>query len=220
MFQSAAQFECKPQGLHRRMSHLISRRLASGLAFFIALSAQCDERAPLQAANSDSAQMQCLPSGDGFLRARLNGAIQAELDWRNADTECTGSIRPNNGGLRMRFKHKGLNNDDMVILFGITGLAEGQSGKALPVNVTVIVEGSGKFFGTQGDNKCTVDEVKQEPLAGIPLRKRSYRVLARGFCTQPARAVKGSGSILITRFDYAGRVDFNSDENSPDPNKT
>lgn len=154
----------------------------------------------------------CLPSGDGFFRARVSGAWNAELDWRNRDTECSGAIRPAEDGLRLRFRHVEPDGTALVFVFGITGLKEGATGRALPVNVTVIREGTGDFFATQGDQRCTIDEVVQRPLAGIPLRKRSYRVTARGFCTQPARALNGEGAILITRFDYAGRADFESNE--------
>jgi len=157
-----------------------------------------------------NAQVQCLPGGDGYLRARLNGAINAELNWDNA-IECAGSVRPD-GGVRLRFSHADkTSNAALVLLFGISGLHEGAAAKALPVNVTVIREGSGEFYSTQGDSRCTIDEVHQQPLSGVPLRKRSYRVEARGFCTQPARAVNGEASVLITRFDFAGRAEFESD---------
>lgn len=162
-------------------------------------------------------QVQCLPDGSAFLRARLNGAIDAELSWADRDLTCAGSVRPNAEGIRLRFAAAGDRQSGLVLLFGITGLKEGESGKALPVNLTIIREGSGEFYGTQGDKKCTVDEVRQEPLQGIPLRQRAYRVTGRGFCTQPARALNGDGSILVTRFDFAGRVDFISDDDANTP---
>ncbi len=156
--------------------------------------------------------MACLPDGRGSLKARLSGAVQAELVWGNDGTECTGAVRPD-GGIRMRFSHKGgADGERLVLVFGAAGLREGQTARALPVNVTVIREGLGEFYSTQGDNKCTLDEVRQEPLAGIPRRSRSYRVIARGFCTHPARAVRGDGVILLSRFDYVGRIDFDSED--------
>jgi hypothetical protein len=100
----------------------------------------------------------------------------------------------------------------LVLVFGIAGLREGKSARELPVNLTVIREGQGQFFSTQGDDKCTLDEVVQEPIVGIPHRSRSYRVVARGFCTGPARAVRGQGAVLLSRFDYAGRIDFGSED--------
>lgn len=159
---------------------------------------------------------QCLPDGTGYLRARLKGSIDTELDWGNEGTGCTGAVRPTDGGIRMRFTHAD-EGGQLIFLFGIAGLREGAPAKALPVNVTVIREGTGEFYGTQGDDKCTLDEVTQTPLVGIPHRARTYRIVARGFCTEPARALKGAGSILISRFDYAGRVDFDDEEQADEP---
>jgi hypothetical protein len=158
-----------------------------------------------------------LPSGDGYLRARVSGAINIELDWDNQGTECTGAVRPTDGGIRLRFSR--LERDSgtkIVFVFGIANLREGQSAKTLPVNVTLIREGAAEFYSTQGDDKCMLDEVKQSVLVGIPHRARSYRVVARGFCTEPARAVRGEGAILVSRFDFAGRVDFEVEDSSPE----
>ena len=160
----------------------------------------------------------CLSEGGGFLRARLTGSINAELNWTNQDTECSGATRPK-GGVRMRFSHAfGKEDQRLVLLFGIPTLREGVDSRALPVNVTLIREGAGQFFGTQGDDKCLIDRLQQEALEGmgIPKRNRRYRITASGFCTQPARAVAGEGSILITRFDFAGRIDYSEEDSAPD----
>jgi hypothetical protein len=161
----------------------------------------------------------CLPAGNGYLRARLDGAIKAELNWGNAKTECTGAVRPTDGGIRMRFTAALPSGEKLVLVFGMAGLREGQRAKSVPVNVTVIREGSGEFYGTQGDDKCMLDDVRQEPVVGIPHRTRSYRIIARGFCTEPARAIRGAGSVLISRFDFAGRVDFDDEDPTSDDNE-
>jgi hypothetical protein len=154
----------------------------------------------------------CLAEGGGFLKARLTGSIKAELNWSNQDTECSGATRPS-GGVRLRFSHAiGKAGQRLVLLFGIPGLREGVDSRTLPVNLTLIREGAGEFYGTRGDDKCTIDRLHQEALAGIPLKNRRYRVIASGFCTQPARAISGEGSILITRFDFAGRVDYSAED--------
>jgi hypothetical protein len=157
----------------------------------------------------------CLEQGKGFLRARLSGSIRADIDWQQS-LECSGATRPG-GGVRMRFSHAfGDKDQQLVLVFGIGRLREGEPARNLPVNVTVIRQGAGEFFGTQGDANCTIDELHQEALAGIPLRNRSYRVVARGFCMKPARAINGKGSVLLTRFDFAGRVDFSEEDTRPD----
>jgi hypothetical protein len=206
-------------------SQLASRRLclpATTIICLLTLGLSCKVHAQQPSVVPDNADtpapaVACLPDGHGFLRARLSGVVQAELVWGNDNIECTGAVRPD-GGMRVRFRQKDeTDGSRLVLLFGIAGLREGQSAKALPVNVTVIREGKGEFYSTQGDNKCTLDEVKQEPLVGIPHRTRSYRITARGFCTHPARAVRGEGVILLSRFDYAGRVDFDSEDTEEDP---
>jgi len=158
---------------------------------------------------------QCLPAGNGYLRARLSGAVSTELNWGNDGTECTGAVRPTDGGIRMRFSRPD-GPGKLVLVFGIAQLAEGKSARNVPVNVTLIREGAGQFFSTQGDDKCTLDLVTQDAIVGIPHRSRSYRVTARGFCTEPARAVRGKGSVLLSRFDYSGRVDFGSEDKQTD----
>jgi hypothetical protein len=157
-----------------------------------------------------------LPKGDGYLRARLAGSIKTELNWGNKGTECTGAVRPTDGGIRMRFTGGFDKDQKLVLVFGIASLREGRGANNVPVNVTIIREGSGEFYGTQGDDKCMLDEVTQEPIVGIPHRSRSYRIVARGFCTEPARAIRGKGSVLVSRFDYAGRVDFDNEDTASD----
>jgi len=162
----------------------------------------------------------CLPEGGGFLRARLSGAVDADLSWNNEDTECSGATRPS-GGVRIRFSHDFGKTPAggelrLVLLFGIPGLREGMPSHDLPVNLTIIREGAGEFFGTRGDDKCSIEKLEQRAIAGIPMRNRSYRVTARGFCTQPARAVTGDGVILVSRFDFTGRVDYSEEDRAPD----
>jgi hypothetical protein len=170
---------------------------------------------PAATAAPPPADAKCLPTGNGYLRARLSGALSTELNWGNDGTECTGAVRPTDGGIRMRFSRTD-GAGRLVLVFGISQLPEGRPAHNLPVNVTLIREGAGEFFSTQGDDKCTLDAVTQDVIVGIPRRSRSYRVTARGFCTQPARAVRGKEAVLLSRFDYSGRVDFESQDTQTD----
>jgi hypothetical protein len=119
--------------------------------------------------------------------------------------------------VRLRFSHLlGKGGQRLVLLFGIPGLKEGIDSRELPVNLTLIREGAGEFYGTRGDDKCMIDRLRQEAVAGIPLRNRRYRVIASGFCTQPARAIAGEGSVFVTRFDFAGRIDYSEEDRAED----
>ena len=72
------------------------------------------------------------------------------------------------------------------IVIGVANLLPGASARNVAANVTLVREGAGSFYSTQGDDKCALDEVRQEPVDG---RDGRYRVSARGYCTQPARAL-------------------------------
>ncbi len=192
---------------------------ATALLCVVAFAAACKVYAQAPpAAPSTYTTTSCLPDGSGYFRARLSGMLETELNWGNQGTECTGAVRPTDQGIRMQFIGQTAAGERLSIVVGIARLREGTTARAVPVNVTLIREGTGEFYGTQGDDKCMLDQVTQYPLVGIPARVRLYRVVARGFCIEPARAVRGQGSILISRFDYAGRVDF-GDEASDPPTK-
>lgn len=193
----------------------VSRPAASVLLCMLLTLIACKVHAQTPQPQADAAAApppaKCLPAGNGYLRARLSGSVSSELNWGNDGTECTGAVRPTDGGIRMRFSRTD-GAGRLVLVFGIAQLQEGKSARNLPVNVTLIREGAGEFFSTQGDDKCTIDSVTQDAIVGIPHRSRSYRVTARGFCTEPARAVRGKGAVLLSRFDYSGRVDFETED--------
>jgi hypothetical protein len=72
----------------------------------------------------------------------------------------------------------------------------------------VIFEGEQRMFATRGDDKCTVDEFKQERTGALAGPIRTYRVIARGFCIAPVKALNSEQTILVNSFDFAGYVTF------------
>jgi hypothetical protein len=155
----------------------------------------------------------CLAGGNGYLRARIRGALNLDLDWRNADVVCEGGARPEGRGIRLSFAGP-LRSDGrrLRIVFGIGSLDEGRGGHALPTNLTVIFEGEKRLFATRGEDKCTTDALRQERVGDLSGRERAYRVVARGFCTEPATAVNRPERIIMSSFDFAGRISFSSEE--------
>ncbi len=151
----------------------------------------------------------CLSTGDGYLRAHLAGAIDAHIDWPNSGTRCEGEPRDNPGGVRLSFQRVPRGAPDLLFVFGITGVAKGKPARAAGVNLTVIVQGTDHLYGTLGDSRCTADSLTQRPLAV----KGTYRVEARGFCTQPAHAVRGEGALLVSTFEFAGLVTYDAANN-------
>jgi hypothetical protein len=164
-------------------------------------------------------ETRCLPDGSGYLSARLRGAMAADLEWRNAALECEGGMRPDGHGIRVSFvgpmRSAGVAHR-LRFIFGIEAAGEGRSGRALPANVTLILEGERHIYSTRGDRECTVDELRQEPL-GQTAHRRDYRVAARGFCVGPAASLTGSGRVLVSRFDFSGRISLYGDSGARAP---
>jgi hypothetical protein len=153
----------------------------------------------------------CLPGRDGFIKMRLRGSIEEEIHWSEPELECTGMSRPDGKGFRMRFAGA-LRGGELAVVFAAPELGIGASGRGVSVNVTLLDGAGGRIYGTQGDSRCSFDEVEQRPIEDASVPPRSFRVSARGFCVAPARAVDGDGAVLLTRFDFAGLVTWSDDD--------
>jgi hypothetical protein len=187
-----------------------SRRLrlqAGALTILMAMAAAAPAgSAPPNAAGTpgSSPAADCLESGDGYFRARVAGAIEAKIDWPNSGTKCQGETKGAPPGVRMSFQRSVKAKPDLLFVFGLTGVREGQPAHATGANLTLIVQGTPKIFGTLGDSRCTVDSLTQRRLRS----PGAYRVEARGFCTQPAHAVRRTGAVLVSTFEFAGLVNY------------
>jgi hypothetical protein len=149
----------------------------------------------------------CLATGDGYFRARVGGAIEANIDWPNSGTMCQGESKGEPPGVRLSFQRASGGTPNLLFVFGLTGVRQGRPARATGANLTIIVQGTDRIYGTLGDSRCTVDSLTQRRLAAAG----SYRVEARGFCTQPAHAVRGNGIVLVSTFEFAGVVNYESE---------
>jgi hypothetical protein len=177
-------------------------------------TAPANPLAGLPAAASKSARG-CLASGDGYLRARIRGALQLDVSLHNAELQCDGGPRPDGSGIRVSFAGPARSDGRRLrMVFGVAAATEGVTSRELPTNLTVIFEGEQQMFATRGDDKCTVDEFKQERVGALGGPTRSYRVIARGFCIAPVKALNSEQTILVNSFDFAGNVTFEDPENT------
>jgi len=160
----------------------------------------------------------CLPTQDGYLRLRMRGDANMDIDWHDADMHCDGGPRPGQQGLRLTFAgpipgaapgpSSGSANDaahNLRFVFGIAASPGARDQHNVPTNVTVIFEGEHKLFSTAGDGKCTIDEFSEQPLP-VHADPHLRRLAARGFCTAAATALAGNAHLLLSRFDFAGPV--------------
>src|SRR5712672_2795760 len=64
----------------------------------------------------------CLPTGDGYLRAKIAGAVDARLDWPNSGTRCEGESRDEPPGVRLSFQRAAGARPNLLLVFGLTGV--------------------------------------------------------------------------------------------------
>jgi hypothetical protein len=148
----------------------------------------------------------CLPSHRGYLRARLRGANDLEINWHDGQMQCDGDVRPDNHGIRLTFAGRAGSGDHRIrFVFGIEAPAAAGVTHNVPAGVTVIFEGERRLYSTRGAGKCTVDDLQQEPIGGVAAH--IMRVSARGFCIGEATAVGAQrDELLLSTFDFQGRV--------------
>ncbi|MEJ0086586.1 MAG: hypothetical protein WDO72_12940 [Pseudomonadota bacterium] len=155
----------------------------------------------------------CFAAGDGYLRARMRGALTLDLDWQNAQMQCEGGPRPSGNGVRVSIAGPDRGDGRRIrMVFGIGGVGEGRDGEALRTNVTILFEGEKRVFATQGDDKCTVDKLMQQRVETLGEGRAIYRVVARGFCLGPATSLSRGERVFLTSFDFAGRIEFGDDD--------
>jgi hypothetical protein len=155
----------------------------------------------------------CFAVGGGYLRARMRGALDLDLSWKNAEMQCEGGPRPSGNGIRVSIGGPARGAGHRIrLVFGIAGLRKSRDEKALRTNVTILFEGEQRVFATQGDDKCTVDSLTQERVEVLGKDRAAYRVVARGFCVGPATSLSGTERLVLTSFDFAGRVEFGDDD--------
>ncbi len=146
----------------------------------------------------------------GFLSTEVHGAINTAFDWQSPDLACEGMPRPEGDGARLRFA--GLTGDaaepqTVAFILGIPDLEEGETGSELPTNVTLTVEGTGRFFSTQDTNGCWTD-VDQQVAAG-PESSRRYRIRGTVYCVAPLGELNGTSSITFSELEFSGRLSWN-----------
>ena len=170
-----------------------------------------DHDQPRDQSATASAAAGCIASGGGFLHAQLRGAIIADVNWNNAEMQCDGGPRPDGKRVRLTFAGQlagagATPPRQLRFIFGIDAedIAAGAA-RALPTNLTVILEGEQQLFATRGSEHCAVESLERSPLnqAGV----KQDRVQVRGYCLGPATNVAGDARLLVPTFEFTGVAD-------------
>jgi hypothetical protein len=144
----------------------------------------------------------CLPGGKGSLEAALRGAMQADINWTDAQMICDGDLRPDGKVLRLTVVGPLADGRQLRFIFGID-LADTASGpaQALPTNLTALIEGATLMYATRGNDKCAVEDLNRTALAdGVE------SVSARGYCLEPASDLAGETRLLVPTFSFTALI--------------
>jgi hypothetical protein len=115
---------------------MLLRAWIAACAAALAVSSAPDSKAsPPQdpaPAPAPAAKSGCFVAGDGYLRARLRGALDLDLDWKDAQMQCEGGPRPSGNGVRVSIGGPARGEGRRIrIVFGIGGIKEGTGGQTL-----------------------------------------------------------------------------------------
>jgi hypothetical protein len=150
---------------------------------------------------------------DGQLAVELYGSISTALEWKADVLSCTGMRRPDGEGVRLRVSGPLEAGDDaktLAFILGIPDLDVGQTGTELPTNVTLIEEGTGRFFGTRDTSGCWTDFTSRKPTADHD--DQTYRIEAILYCVSPLAELNGNTSVTFTELKFAGRLAWEQPE--------
>lgn len=144
----------------------------------------------------------------GRLQTEMFGALAGPLDWSAADLECSGMPRPNGEGARLRFAAQIAGFDHrLAIIIALPALERDVAGTEIGSKVTLIDEGSGRFFSTWNLDSCWTDITVLEPLDDSGDR---FEIGGNLYCVMPLAEVNGEGSVSISEIDFIGLLDWNA----------
>jgi hypothetical protein len=142
----------------------------------------------------------------GYLRTNFYGELSAPIDWSAGNLDCEGMPRPKGNGARLRFA--GESGDlAIAIIVALPDLQRGSTARELTSNVTVIEEGSGRFFSTSGLESCWTDVLEQRR---IEESTDVYFIAGTLYCIAPLAEVNGDSSVTVRELQFGGVVDWSA----------
>lgn len=184
-------------------------RLRDSLAllFVAAALAACNDAAETDAAADSAAVPVASTCGDnGYLRASLTGALTADIDWPDAELRCESMRRPDDRGVRLRLSGD-VRGAHLAFIIALPELGAGQTGTGFDSVVTLMVEGSARFFSTPKLGACWADIDTNAPLAEPG---GSHVVAGTLDCVAPLGEFNGDAYVDLRDVRFSGIGDWNA----------
>lgn len=189
----------------RKCAEIRPIAVASGCFFMLlAIAAACQPENRLDTSGVEAVSLPSSCGKRGYLSTSLYGAIDATLDWASPELECEGMPRPGSEGARLRFA--GTDGERrLAIIIALPDLERGTKGRELASKVTLIEEGSGRFFSTAAPEACWTDVTLLETINGSGDR---YAIGGTLYCLSPLAEVNGASSVTIAELRFQGLLDW------------
>ena len=142
---------------------------------------------------------------DGNLTVELYGGIRESINWQAGELVCEGMPRPNSEGARLRLSGP-LGDKTIAFILGVPDLRKGDTGKELPTNVTLMEEGTGRFFATPDLSGCWTDVDRHESIGDENVS--TYRISGTLYCVSPLAELNGASSISFTELKFTSRLNW------------
>ena len=195
---------------------MLLRAWIAACAAALAVSSAPESKAapPQDPAPAPAAKSGCFVAGDGYLRARMRGALDLDLDWKDAQMQCEGGPRPSGNGVRVSIGGPARGEGRRIrIVFGIAGVsAKGAAERRCAPMSRSSSKASSACSRPWATTSAPWIHSPSSAWRRWARDRAIYRVEARGFCLGPATSLSRDERVLITSFDFAGRVEFSDDD--------
>lgn len=178
-----------------------SRTTLAALLALVSPLAACEKpipAPPVEAAPTAETSIESTCGNAGQLAGSLAGAINVDLDWSDSELRCESMPRPDSEGIRLRFSGE-IGGERLAIIIALPALVAGATGESFDSNVTLTVEGSGRFFSTPNLDTCWTDIESNELL-----RDHAYKVVGGLSCVSPLGEINGVAFVDILNLRFTG----------------
>jgi len=130
-------------------------------------------------------------------------------DCGGPEPDAVQETRANGAGARLRFAGPSGTTDgkrQLAFILGLPGLVEGETPQELPTNVTLMEEGTGRFFGTRDAGNCWTDIETHEQK--MPAESSTYSISGTLYCVAPLANLNGNSSISFADVKFTGQLDW------------
>jgi len=184
--------------------HRILHRIAPVTIPALAALAACDA-GPAAAPEATPAAWHDSGCGEtGAFNVRLVGSIETLIDWTPPGLACDSMPRPAGEGLRLGFTGQ-VDGQPLAFIIAIPGLGPGATAEGLVANVTLAVEGTGRFFSTADLESCWTDIA-----VAAAIGDQRYAIEGLVYCLSPLGEVNGDAAVTLDELRFTTLADWSN----------